>query len=150
MKKADSAFYLCSSLGHAINAERKFFGYKNTMEFASAIREKTGYPVTKDTLYRIECGDQELTVPLLCAITLTLYGDFPPSALMFPMREAACETWQDIPGEANEEVGLPRGGFLVTASTPLRDLAKIYRAMFGFLGADSPIHHRMDDVIGDK
>lgn len=58
--------------GHFIRSARTEAGYEKAEDFAQAISEKTGYPVSKQTIYSIESGKQEPKISLYLAMMRVL------------------------------------------------------------------------------
>lgn len=81
-------------LGMFFGQLRKQFGYKNTEEFASALAEKAGYHVSKDTVYRVESGRQEASVSYMCAVGMATFGSAFPYSFRDVLLSSACDSWQ--------------------------------------------------------
>lgn len=66
-----------SLFGAVIRHMRVETGFKTAEEFAEAITKSTNYPVSKETIYKIEGGRQEPKLGLYLAIkrTLTPYAE---------------------------------------------------------------------------
>ena len=69
-------FFDREGFGQWLKSERVEAGYKSASAFAEAIYEMTGLYVTKDILYKLETGRQDVTVMQLLAFSLTLYSNY--------------------------------------------------------------------------
>ena len=49
-------------------------GYVNAVDFVAAIKKRTGYSLSKETLYNIESGRTEVKLSAYVAISATLNG----------------------------------------------------------------------------
>ena len=65
-------------LGYYIRAARIESGYDKAEDFAEAISKRTGYKVSKQTIYNIESGNQEPKLSLYLAIMRVLRADEAP------------------------------------------------------------------------
>ncbi|MBQ9069033.1 MAG: hypothetical protein IJ131_08240 [Eggerthellaceae bacterium] len=54
--------------GHFVRTARTEAGYEKAEDFAKAISDKTGYAVSKQTIYSIESGKQEPKISLYLAM----------------------------------------------------------------------------------
>ncbi|MDD6373098.1 MAG: hypothetical protein PUF97_01175 [Bifidobacteriaceae bacterium] len=63
------------TLGYRIRQARAEAGYATAEDFANAITEQTGVPVSKQTIYNIESGKQEPRLTLYLAILRLLHPD---------------------------------------------------------------------------
>ncbi|MFR0558358.1 hypothetical protein PSRA_0103 [Pseudoscardovia radai] len=63
------------TLGYRIRQARTEAGYATAEDFANAITEQTGVPVSKQTIYNIESGKQEPRLTLYLAMLRLLHPD---------------------------------------------------------------------------
>jgi hypothetical protein len=62
------------AFGEGLREERIKHGFKSSTRFREAMRQQTGYELSRDTLYKVEQGARDMKVDLLWAWSVTLYG----------------------------------------------------------------------------
>lgn len=78
--------------GALIRHARSEVGFKTAEEFANAITAVVGYPVSKETIYKIESGKQEPKLSLYIAIKRVLYPYVEPK-LDKILEMSVCDDW---------------------------------------------------------
>ena len=68
--------------GCLIRAERVNRGISTANGFSEFIKEKTGYYISRDILYKIEQGKQEPKAIQFMAISLALFGTLIPDGIL--------------------------------------------------------------------
>lgn len=79
--------------GALIRHTRSEVGFKTAEEFANAITEVVGYPVSKETIYKIESGKQEPKLSLYIAMKRVLYPYVEPK-LDKILEMSVCDDWR--------------------------------------------------------
>lgn len=73
--KQTEAFLDQIKFGGMLRIARLKAGYTSVEDFASVIREQTGYDISKEAIYRIEKGDRVPRIDLYAAMQMVLYKD---------------------------------------------------------------------------
>lgn len=80
-------------LGALIRHARSEAGFKTAEVFADAITAVVGYPVSKETIYKIESGKQEPKLSLYLAIKRALYPYTNPKFDKI-LEVSVCDDWR--------------------------------------------------------